>query len=126
MSVQEIIRQDKTGEKLVKLAEEKGQQLSRSLKRTQIRGIFTEARRIEAQWQTLGEEKAMRRLNMLKPKLHYQAKRNPDVEPLRALLVEAIDEVAKGESGEKRLERFERFMELFEAILAYHRFYGGN
>ncbi len=126
MSVQEIIRQDTTGEKLVKLAEEKGQQLSRSLKRTQIRGIFTEARRIEAQWQTLGEDKAMRRLNMLKPKLHYQAKRNPDVEPLRALLVEVIDEVAQGKQGKDRLDRFERFMELFEAILAYHRFYGGS
>jgi CRISPR-associated protein Csm2 len=66
----------------------------------------------------------MRRLNMLKPKLFYQAKRNPDVEPLRAVLVEAIDEVA-GKPTDRR-QRFERFMELFEAILAYHRFHGGN
>lgn len=124
MSVKEIMTNDSTGEKMVKFAEEKGQQWARTLKRTQIRGIFTEARRIEAQWQTLGEEKAMRRLNMLKPKLFYQAKRNADVEPLRAVLVDAIDEVAGKSTGRK--ERFERFMELFEAILAYHRFYGGN
>jgi CRISPR-associated protein Csm2 len=124
MSVKEIMTNDKTGEQMVKFAEEKGKQLARSLKRTQIRGIFTEARRIDAQWQTLGEEKAMRRLNMLKPKLFYQAKRNPDVEPLRAVLVEAIDEVA-GKPTDRR-QRFERFMELFEAILAYHRFYGGS
>jgi CRISPR type III-A-associated protein Csm2 len=46
------------------------------------------------------------------------------VEPLRAVLVEAIDEVA-GKPTDRR-QRFERFMELFEAILAYHRFHGGN
>lgn len=123
MSVKEIMTNDMTGEEMVKFAEEKGQQWSRTLKRTQIRGIFTEARRIEAQWQTLGEEKAMRRLNMLKPKLFYQAKRNPDVEPLKVVLAEAIDEVAAKPAGRK--ERFERFMELFEAILAYHRSFGG-
>jgi CRISPR-associated protein Csm2 len=124
MSVKEIMNDDATGEKMVTFAQQKGEQWAKTLKRTQIRGVFTEARRIEAQWQTLGEEKAMRRLNMLKPKLFYQAKRNPDVEPLRAVLVEAIDEVAGKPSARK--ERFERFMELFEAILAYHRFHGGN
>jgi CRISPR-associated protein Csm2 len=124
MSVKEIMTNDATGEKMVAFAQQKGEQWARTLKRTQIRGIFTEARRIEAQWQTHGEEKAMRRLNMLKPKLFYQAKRNADVEPLRAVLVEAIDEVAGKPAGRK--ERFERFMELFEAILAYHRFYGGS
>jgi len=126
MSVKEIMTNDQTGEDMVKFADEKGLALSRSLKRTQIRGIFTEARRIEAQWKTLGEDKAMRRLNMLKPKLYYQAKRNQDVEPLRVILVEAIDLVAAEKDKDKRKEKFERFIELFEAILAYHRYHGGN
>jgi CRISPR-associated protein Csm2 len=125
-SVKDIMNADAIGEELVRFADQTGERLSRDLKRAQIRTLFAEARKVEAQWETTGEAAAMRQLNMLKPKLAYQAKRNPAVGPLQAVLTEAIEEVAKAASGEPRQEKFQRFMDLFEAILAYHRYHGGN
>ncbi|MBI5292445.1 MAG: type III-A CRISPR-associated protein Csm2 [Chloroflexi bacterium] len=120
-----IMNADESGKQMVEFANKKGEELSRDLKRAQIRSIFAEARKVQAQW-GVGSDASMRKLNMLKPKLFYQAKRNPSVDPLRAILADAIDEVAKESDQKKRSEKFERFMDLFEAILAYHRYHGGN
>jgi len=131
-TVKEIMNADEIGETMVKFADElgkdlagKGKQSFKELKRAQIRSIFAEARKIESEWRK-SETSAMRRLNLLKPKLAYQAKRHSEVEPLRQVLVEAIDEVGKAKSSTEREAKFQRFMDLFESILAYHRAYGGN
>lgn len=119
--IQEIMAADDIGNKLVEFADREGDALSKSLKRAQIRSIFTEARNIEAGWES-DRDAALRRLSLLRPKLAYQAKRNREVEPLQKTLTEAINEVM-AKPDEKR---FRRFMELFEAILAYHRYHGGS
>jgi CRISPR-associated protein Csm2 len=62
---------------------------------------------------------------MLKPKLAYQTARTPSVDKLKQVLSEAIDEVVKS-VPEKKDSAFQRFMDLFEAILAYHRALGGR
>ena len=62
----------------------------------------------------------VRELLLLKPKLAYQAAREPKVKPLADVLDVAIDQV------EGQRERFQRLVELFEAILAYHTKYGGK
>ena len=122
-----IMTADPTGQELVEFAKSKAQIWCRDLKRTQIRNIFTEAREIDAEWE--GDPiHSMRRLNLLKAKLAYQQARNEKSEGLRGLvdvLTKAIDEVGKSPEGQ-RTERFHRFMDLFEAILAYHRAFGGN
>lgn len=130
--VTEIMNADQIGEKMILFADElgkdlagKGRQSVKELKRAQIRNIFAEARKIESEW-GMSETDAMRHLNMLKPKLAYQAKRHGEVEPLRQVLVVAIDEVGKAATDKEREKKFQRFMDLFESILAYHRFYGGN
>lgn len=123
--IQTIITADDSGEKLVKFAEAKAEQMVRdSLTRGQIRNVFTEVRKIEALWDT-DQKKALRRLTMLKPKLDYQAARMPQVKLLRDVLSEAIDWVNRAEE-EKRTECFQRFVNLFEALLAYHRSNGGK
>ncbi|MDW8404971.1 type III-A CRISPR-associated protein Csm2, partial [Chloroflexus sp.] len=64
-----------------------------------------------------------RRLLMLKPKLAYQVGRFSNNEALRAFadtLTAAIDLI------EDDARRFHAFVDLFEAILAYHRRYGGK
>jgi CRISPR-associated protein Csm2 len=123
-----IMNNDDDGARLVKFAQEKGAELYRQeLKSTQIRNLFTEARRIEALWQVNDEKKARqanRQLAMLKPKLAYQAKRHEKtrgVKTLADILTDAINEIEKAPVGDERHRKFERFMELFEAILAYHR-----
>jgi len=124
--VHTIITQDPTGQKLVEFAERTAQRLVREgLTRSQIRNIFTEVRKIEALWETKTED-ALRRLIMLKPKLDYQAARQRQVKGLKQVLVEAIDAVAEATEPEERNKRFQRFVDLFEAILAYHRAKGGR
>jgi CRISPR-associated protein Csm2 len=127
ISITTIMAEDPTGSGMVEFAKIKAS-LWKDLKRTQIRGIFSEAREIEANWKDDAPEKGMRRLNLLKAKLAYQQARHDKSEGMRGLvdtLTKAIDEVGKS-SGAQQSERFHRFMELFEAILAYHRAYGGS
>ena len=125
MSIQTIITQDQTAQELVQFAERTAEHLVKNgLTRSQIRNIFTEVRKIEALWE-IDREKAARRLVMLKPKLDYQTVRQRHVKELRDVLVQAIDLVVAAK-GKERNERFQRFMELFEAILAYHRSEGGR
>jgi len=124
--VHTIITQDPTGQKLVEFAERTAQRLVREgLTRSQIRNIFTEVRKIEALWETKAED-ALRRLVMLKPKLDYQAARQRQVKGLKQVLVEAIDAVVEASDPAERNRRFQRFVDLFEAILAYHRAKGGR
>jgi len=119
------MKSDPSGAELVKFAEQTARQLvENNLTRAQIRNIFTEVRKIEALWDNRSNE-ALRRLNMLKPKLDYAMARNSSVQLLRDVLSKSIDEVNAAE-GEERNLRFQRFMDLFEAILAYHRAKGGR
>lgn len=124
MSVQSIMTADSSGAELVTFAQQTAERLVKNnLTRSQIRTVFTEVRQIEAQW---GKPEAVRRLNMLKPKLAYQAARSNSVDYLREVLSAAIDEVVQAPTDEQRSERFQRFVDLFEAILAYHRAKGGR
>jgi CRISPR-associated protein Csm2 len=126
MSVPTIMTGDQSGKELVEFAEKTAKQLvHNNLTRAQIRNIFTEVRKIEALWGSKPTT-AIRRLNMLKPKLDYSAARAKPVELLRDVLTQAIDKVNEVQAGEERDRRFRVFMDLFEAILAYHRSEGGR
>lgn len=110
---------------LVKKAEEIGYALKKSdLKSAQIRNIFGTVRQIQASWPLVSdpeaERAAYRQLQLLKPKLAYQAARNQPVKGLADILTPAIDDV-----GADR-ERFQHFVDFFEAILAYHVAAGGK
>ncbi|HEY9075264.1 MAG TPA: type III-A CRISPR-associated protein Csm2 [Anaerolineaceae bacterium] len=136
MNIKTIMTADPEGKELVVFAQDKAKILVREgLKRAQIRIIFSEMRQIEALWNrftsydtTEGKQAradALRRLNMLKPKMAYQSRRNAAVTGLAQILTEAITEVVNAPE-EKRDEMFKRFTDLFEAILAYHRSEGGE
>lgn len=126
MTVSTIMTSDQSGSELVKFAEDTALQLVRNnLTRAQIRNIFTEVRKIDAMWEA-DRSNARRRLNMLKPKLDYQTARSESVKLLRDVLTQAIDEVERAANDTERDRRFHVFMDLFEAILAYHRAKGGR
>ncbi len=110
---------------MVRKAEELGKQLvSERLKASQIRAIFDEVRQIESLW-LQDAQKALHKVHLLKPKLAYRAARSQDGVPtLKKVLSDAIDIVV--ESPEAAKERFRRFTEFFEAIIAYHKAYGGR
>ena len=115
---------------LVKEAEALGKQLNRresKLTTSQIRALFGEVRQIEAQLSADdagGQERALRKLLLLKPKMAYRARREgKGVAELASVLDPAIDLVVGGADPK---ENFKRFVDFFEAILAYHRAAGGN
>jgi CRISPR-associated protein Csm2 len=106
---------------LVEQAEHIGQELARPLSKNQIRNIFGRVRQIQFNWREEADQaQAYRDLQLLRPKMAYQAARESDVKPLVKILDRAIEEV-----GDNR-ERFQRFVDFFEAILAYHTKYGGR
>lgn len=111
---------DDQGQKLIQLAQDLAERLSKQTKVSQLRKLFYEIRGIEADWTQNPEDpqKAMRRLAMLKPKLAYQVARHNELKPLQQVLELAIDQVLE------QPERFPRLVELFEATLAY--FYTKN
>ena len=128
MTIDTIMKKDPNGRELVTFAEQTATTLvGNNLTRAQIRNIFTEVRKIEASWDS-DPVKAMRRLNMLKPKLDYSASRTKSVEVLKVVLTDAINKVAEVADTDavERDRRFRVFMDLFEAILAYHRAKGGR
>ena len=126
-----IIADPNGAETLVKWADQLGRGLKESgLTTSQIRALFGEVRQIEAQW-SMGSEsrqQAARRLILLKPKMAYRARRDRGrgVQELVDVLNPALDEVTREKDAAKQDADFRRFVEFFEAILAYHKSYGGN
>lgn len=135
--VKKIITQDASGELLVKTADQFGRELKDlNLSTSQIRSLFGEVRQIQGEWavarqkgpQAVAErQKVLRQLILLKPKMEYRARRERGqaVRTLVDVLKPALDAVTQA-PAEQQDEYFNRFVEFFEAILAYHKAYGGN
>ncbi|MDI9624112.1 MAG: type III-A CRISPR-associated protein Csm2 [Candidatus Aenigmatarchaeota archaeon] len=107
-------------EKMVECADKFGQYLSKDERRkpkrlttSQIRGIFSQVQRMHG----FDSDK----LNLLRPHLAYAAGRHRDtkVKDLQDVLDTAIQKV----DNERHFKNFKKF---FEAILAYHKFHGGE
>lgn len=127
-------------QKLVEWADHLGEELEKQkLSSSQIRALFGEVRQIQAQW-GINRQRAFRRLVLLKPKMRYRAgkERGKAKEavatlvnvliPALELVIEAPPRPAKAPSGSpnNQDDNFQRFTEFFEAILAYHKAYGGQ
>jgi CRISPR-associated protein Csm2 len=108
----------KGGKILVETAEQLGKRLMEErLTKSQIRNIYGAVKKMQMK----GGELDTHKLLMLKPKLAYAAKRHGGgVDTLKDVLTQAIDLVGNDS------KKFNRFVDFFEAILAYHKFYGGN
>lgn len=99
-------------ETLVDSAEKFGRHLAENdMKTSQIRKIFGEVKKMQ------GYDKNA--LNLLRPKLAYTAGRHKKVRDLQEVLDEAIKMIDDQ-------SKFENFRNFFEAIVAYHKKYGGK
>ncbi|MCG0275524.1 MAG: type III-A CRISPR-associated protein Csm2 [Thermosediminibacteraceae bacterium] len=107
---------DPKGDDFFYCAEETGKLLAdNEVSVTQIRKIFNETKKIK-----YGNE-GIYRLRMLKAIIAYTAKRfEKQMKEFKEIFSKAID---IAEDGEENLERFKDF---FEAVIAYHRAYGGK
>ncbi|MDI6697103.1 MAG: type III-A CRISPR-associated protein Csm2 [Anaerolineales bacterium] len=133
-------------ENMVKEADRIGKLLTQGsesdkLSTSQIRSIFGEVRKIQGQIaipEHTGDpenirrikENAFRKLYLLKPKMKYRVakeKEKPGIKNMVKVLDPALDLVFASEiTKEEKERRFNYFVEFFEAILAYHRVYGGK
>ncbi len=132
-----IITDPNGAQMLVEWANRLGKHLKDSgLTTHQIRTLFGEVRLIQAEWST-NRQRAFRRLVLLKPKMAFRARkeRGKAVGELVKVLDPALDLVInakprpKGQppgTGDNQDDNFQRFVEFFEAILAYHKAYGGE
>lgn len=114
---------------LVRKAEDLGRRLAQQqLKASQIRAIFDEVRQIEALW--LREDKAgeaLHKLHLLKPKMAIRKARIKEGVPaLVDELTQAVDIAVESSDCSEVKWRFHRFVEYFEAVLAYHKAFGGR
>lgn len=128
--IKEVIVNGLNTQLMVKLADGIGQDLkNQNLTTSQIRSLFGEVRQIQGEWSMEGgRERALRRLILLKPKMAYRARkeRGMAVKALVDILNPALDAVVDEKDTKQQSENFTRFVEFFEAILAYHKAYGGN
>jgi len=122
---------------LVQVAERVGRDLARpggnprsldALATSQIRSVFGKVRELDMHVRTAAaavtelDQETYRELQLLRPKLAYQAARatGKGVQWLKETLDPAIQLV------ERDRQRFRHFVDFFEAILAYHKAYGGQ
>ena len=110
------------GDILINEAEKLGKYISdkrNGVTTSQIRRVFSAVKKIQ-----MSEKLQLNELIMLKPKLAYAAARAPDArkaktEKLKDVLTEAIGLVDND-------KKFQNFVSFFEAILAYHKAFGGE
>jgi len=108
------------GDVLVDIAQTLGKYLKdRELKMAQIRRFFDAVRKLDVQFNR-GKDFSKDKVVLLKPKLAYAVGRNKEVWPLWKVVDPAIT------GGSKSYDDFKKLLWLIEAIVAYHKFYGGK
>lgn len=125
-TIERIIAQDEP-DILVKWAEDIGKAIARQVTTNQLRNVFGTARQIQLRWPN-DAQAAYRDAVLLRPKLGYLARRERGrgMEELQRILAPALEVVSQGNDLKEKQVRFNRFVDFFEAIVAYHKAYGGN
>ena len=124
VSIADVI--ENGGEALVNGAERLGKRISdrrNGVTTSQIRRVYSAVKKIQTKVQ-MGEKFQPNELILLKPKLAYAAARapetrKPNTEKLKDVLTEAIGLVDDD-------KKFQNFVAFFEAVLAYHKAFGGE
>ena len=122
-------------EKLVDLAETIGKTVAKQyLSTNQIRNVYGTVRQIQLRWDT-NPGKSYREAVLLRPKIAYYAekekkasrKKTTGMETLQVILEPAIRLLSEADlTDDQRKTRYNYFTDFFEAIVAYHRKYGGT
>ena len=95
---------------------------SKRMKTNQLRRFFGAVRKIEGKtsWSEMEPQ-----FYLLKPRMAASTGRGKIPKEFFNVISVAMDKVAVGDD-EENLENFKLFVEFFEAIVAYHKFLGGD
>jgi CRISPR-associated protein Csm2 len=106
-----------------------GEELAKDgLTTSQIRSVFGAVRLVQSTWERdrTQSNANLRKVLLLKPRLAYQAKREPKLRPLAEVLSSSITFIAEPHDSDEQKRRFGHMVDLFEAVLAYHSAAGGR
>lgn len=109
---------------LVKRADEIGNELSRRMTTTKIRGFLDEVNRIDAEHKGKKSSFDSSQVILLKPLLAYAAGRERGEE--RRILTDFADLFSAAADKVNNAEDFKRFVDFTRAVVAYHRYHGGS
>ncbi len=123
-------------EELIKISEARAQVYAKSIKTNQVRNFFSHIQTIKNDFtkkkhSDVGSlDELDKSLILIKPKLAYAVgragnKEKIDYKDFQALINESIDKTIKT-NQEKKQEAYVNFFAFIEAIIAYHKYYGGK
>lgn len=114
-----------TPEMLDTIANERGKDFAQDVKTNQIRNVFSHINEMRMNYRKEKSYSAVERdLILLKPKLAYAKGRQPRaLGDFQKFMFEAVDAVSGASDKQKALENF---FALVEAVVAYHKFHGGE
>jgi len=111
----DLILNGRNPKKFISFAEEFGKDLAhKRVKTSQIRKIYTEVQKIRS----FNDKEDQMRLHMLRPKLAYTKGRHRNLSELQSI----FDNMIVNINSDVHLKNFKQF---FEAVLAYHKAFGG-
>jgi CRISPR type III-A-associated protein Csm2 len=105
--------------------------VSKNINISQIRKFYSEILNIEdlahiylSSSQKINQkdfEKLRIKFALLEPLAYYSVMRQPNLEPIGLIIVDAIKKINNEKDNQKWLEKFERFKQVFEVIVAYSK-----
>lgn len=124
MAIMDFIKSDANAKELVTTAETLAQAIQKDVSTSQIRNAYGTVKKLEMAGELTPQ--TYRQILLLKPKLAYargraEGRKKDSYQKLESALGEAIDAIDSHD-----VETFRRFCQFFEAILAYHKAYGGK
>ena len=97
----------------------------KNLKTTQLRKFFSEIKANERELKEKGWDGIKADFYMLRPNLAYAKARGLIPDPFFRLIDACMKQVDKGDDEQKK-DNYTRFVQFLEAIVAYHKYYGGS
>ena len=106
-------------------AEQVAKAVKRDLKTTQLRKFFSEIKANERELKEKGWKGIKAEFYLMRPNLAYAKARNLVPDKFFKLMDVCMKQVDKGDDEQKK-ENYKRFVQFLEAIVAYHKYYGGS
>lgn len=124
MAIKDFITSDANARDMVEEAERLARDIQKDVSTSQIRNAYGTVKKLEMAGELTPQ--TYRQILLLKPKLAYargraEGRKRDSYQKLETALGQAIDAIAPQD-----VETFRRFCQFFEAILAYHKAYGGK
>jgi len=109
-----------------KVIDEFARSLKTTLKSTQLRKFFDEVKQIEIEVKEKDWKDVEGKLYLLIPSIKYAKARKLCSKEFVEFIEGSIKKINETGNEEEKKRRFRNFVKVFEAIVAYHKYHGGD